>query len=139
MVLVVINRNDNPAYKLAWVVCIMLIPTVGGVLYLIFGRKRTTRQMANTFQKIEQDDLSYLPDHQDLIQKIEAENPHCACQARAIFKTTKHSVFVNTVTDFLSPGEEKFHRMLIDLQKAEKFILVSENFLIKEKAMLYFK
>lgn len=129
MVLVVINRNDNPAYKLAWVVCIMLIPTVGGVLYLIFGRKRTTRQMANTFQKIEQDDLSYLPDHQDLIQKIEAENPHCACQARAIFKTTKHSVFVNTVTDFLSPGEEKFHRMLIDLQKAEKFIFL-EYFII---------
>ena len=76
MTLAVINRNYNPAYKIAWITFILFIPLVGGVLYLIFGKHRTTRQMANALKNIEKDNTLCLPKNQELVLKIEEENPH---------------------------------------------------------------
>ncbi len=33
LMIYVTNRNDNPFYRLAWAILIMLIPPIGGVLY----------------------------------------------------------------------------------------------------------
>lgn len=129
MTLAVINRNYNPAYKIAWITFILFIPLVGGVLYLIFGKHRTTRQMANDLKNIEKDNILCLPQNQELVLKIEKENPHYGRQVRSILSSTNHPVFINTQTVFLSPGEEKFRQMLIDLQNAEKFIFL-EYFII---------
>lgn len=129
IVIAVINRNDNPAYKVAWITFIMLIPIAGGVLYLIFGKNHTTRQMASVLKKVQQEDLGYLPQNQDLIDRLQEENPHCAAQAKTILSMTHHSVYSNTATEFLSPGEKKFERMLSDLQNAKKFIFL-EYFII---------
>ena len=35
--LYVINKNDNPSYKLAWAIPIMIFPLFGGVFYLLLG------------------------------------------------------------------------------------------------------
>ncbi|MEG0145594.1 MAG: PLDc N-terminal domain-containing protein, partial [Clostridia bacterium] len=37
LALFVINRDENPAYKLSWVMVITLLPVLGGPLYLLFG------------------------------------------------------------------------------------------------------
>ena len=39
----IINKNMNPGYKLAWSVAIMLFPIFGGLLYLLFGGSRSSR------------------------------------------------------------------------------------------------
>ena len=35
-----VSKNENPSYKLAWVILIMAFPIVGIVFYLMFGDKR---------------------------------------------------------------------------------------------------
>lgn len=37
MTLVVINKEENPSYKLAWIIPIMAFPLFGGFFYLMFG------------------------------------------------------------------------------------------------------
>ncbi|MGM9567367.1 MAG: PLDc N-terminal domain-containing protein, partial [Clostridia bacterium] len=37
-------KNDNPAYKLAWVTLILIMPFVGGSIYLLWGNKRLSRK-----------------------------------------------------------------------------------------------
>ena len=44
MVIYVYNRNDNPSYKLAWTSVILALPTVGGVLYMLFGGKKVSKE-----------------------------------------------------------------------------------------------
>ena len=44
-VLYIINKDDNPAYKLAWIIPILVFPLFGGFLYLLFGDKRPTKRM----------------------------------------------------------------------------------------------
>jgi cardiolipin synthase len=35
--LLIISKNTNPAYKIAWVVPILLFPVFGGLFYLMLG------------------------------------------------------------------------------------------------------
>lgn len=41
----VVSREDNPSYKLAWVITILALPIFGGLFYLIFGSKRLSRAL----------------------------------------------------------------------------------------------
>ena len=39
VVLFIVNKEDNPAYKIAWIIPILLFPIFGGLLYLFLGNK----------------------------------------------------------------------------------------------------
>ena len=41
--LFVATRDESPDYKLAWMLIIVVFPLAGGVLYLIFGKKKIGR------------------------------------------------------------------------------------------------
>ena len=45
LVVWVVSREDNPSYKLAWVITILALPIFGGLFYLIFGSKRLSRAL----------------------------------------------------------------------------------------------
>lgn len=129
MALWIINRNDNPAYKIAWIVLIMLLPLAGGVLYLLFGKNRTTKKMQISIKNIVKVNEYFLPSNEEYIREIEKLNSQYAKHVKYIHSTTRQPVWKNTQTSFLSPGEKKFEAMLNDLKKAEKFIFL-EYFII---------
>lgn len=37
----IINNKSNPAFKIAWLIPILLFPVLGGLVYLVFGSDRT--------------------------------------------------------------------------------------------------
>ena len=41
VVLYIVNKKDNPAYKLAWAVVVCSAPLVGGALYVMLAGNRT--------------------------------------------------------------------------------------------------
>ena len=43
-VIYILSTKDNPSYKLAWVIPVLLVPVFGGLLYLIFGSRKTTKK-----------------------------------------------------------------------------------------------
>ena len=45
VVLWVLTKNENPSYKIAWVVVILSFPLFGGLFYLLWGNKRIGRAM----------------------------------------------------------------------------------------------
>ena len=45
MTLKIINDKSNPAYKIAWLIPILLLPVFGGLIYILFGSDRTGRYM----------------------------------------------------------------------------------------------
>ena len=42
--LVIISKNTNPAYKIAWLVPILIFPVFGGLFYLMLGGNRISRR-----------------------------------------------------------------------------------------------
>lgn len=124
----VVNRDDNPAYKLAWVILIMGIPLAGWILYLLFGKRHTTKEMRSYFHYSDTDKEIFESVPKDIDLDISADK-----SADMIFKrlksTASYSFFCHTKTEFLSPGQVKFKRMIEDLKAAERFIFL-EYFII---------
>lgn len=127
----ILNRSFNPAYKISWLLLVLIIPFVGVVLYLLFGRlrlsKRTKRFLhelysvkAGELQKAELD----IPIDDDDFRKMTGY----------ITNLTGMPVYENTLARPLTSGEEFHQELLIELSRAEKFIFM-EYFIISEGVM----
>ena len=51
----IINNKSNPAFKIAWLIPILLFPVLGGLVYLVFGSDRTGKYIRNKMGRIEKD------------------------------------------------------------------------------------
>lgn len=124
----IINRKDNPDYKLPWLFFVMLIPIVGFMLYFMFySRKLTKKQIKRveglTKQRIKKDDTS-------LLAKISSQDEIIVSQAAILKKLSDSHVYGNTDIQYFPLGEQMFAAMVDDLKKAEKFIFM-EYFIIE--------
>ena len=46
-----VSKEDNPSYKLAWVIAIMCFPILGGIYYIFFGNKNMPRILREKITK----------------------------------------------------------------------------------------
>lgn len=60
-VLIIVNSRGNPAYKIAWIIPIMLFPIFGGIFYLMFGGNKTSRKSKRKMELISQKTTYALP------------------------------------------------------------------------------
>lgn len=132
--LYIIDKKDNPMYKLAWIVPILLFPALGGILYFIFGKRNIAPKARRQMQKIAERLNRTAKADNSLLLKLARENEAAAKQAVYIQGCTGFPVCQNTYTRFLTPGEEKFAALIDELKKAERFIFL-EYFIIEEGKM----
>ena len=133
MTLAVIDKEENPSYKLAWVIPIMAFPLFGGFFYLMFGNPRLSHRLSERLTR-EQDRLTALmPPCREACAQAAALGEELRNQSEYIARTG-FPPFARTETTYLSPGEEKFRAMLAALEKAERYIFL-EYFIIEEGVM----
>ncbi|WP_312103105.1 cardiolipin synthase [Pygmaiobacter massiliensis] len=132
--LYIVSSNTNPAYKIAWIIPIMLFPIFGGPFYLMFGKVRPSRKERKLTAEIEERYHSVVNHRKDEFNSLREESKDAAIQASYIEKAASAPVYTNTETTYFSLGEEMFERMLQELEKAEKFIFM-EYFILQEGKM----
>lgn len=133
-VLWIINGRSNPAYKLAWIIPIMLFPIFGGLFYLMFGGNKSSIRSIRKMQEISSKMREALQQDIETWQYLEQENREAANQTKYIEKYSSCPVYSGTTTEYLTPGERKFEKMLEELRKAERYIFL-EYFIIQEGVM----
>lgn len=129
VILSIINRDANPEYKVTWIIVVLLLPPLGGLLYILFYRtnltKREERHLASIFEKIRE--------HRGgsgAFDMLRRRSPMGAGKARAIMNDdTLAEVYSGSSSVFFPTGEEYFKRMIEELKKAEKYIFL-EYFII---------
>ena len=52
IVLYLVRKDENSAYKVGWIALIGLLPLLGGALYLAFGNKRPSRRLRSRMQAV---------------------------------------------------------------------------------------
>ncbi|MGO2265298.1 MAG: cardiolipin synthase [Vagococcus salmoninarum] len=133
IVLRIINARTNPAYKIAWLIPIMLLPIFGTFIYLIFGRLRMPKKLTDKMAEIEAKEAHALactiPD-----LRITSENPNALFQSHYLSNYGIVPPFKNTTSEYLATGEIAFEKMLEELEKAENYIFM-EYFIIEEGVM----
>ncbi len=139
VVFFVVSRDDQPAFKITWIIVIMAIPVFGIPFYIIFGNKRGGKRVARQVEKYQQ---HYEIEMRSLIPKPEASvretlmeySPCLARQAAYIENLSSAPVWDHTAVEYFALGEQAFQRILEEVGKATRFIFM-EYFIIEEGLM----
>lgn len=135
VVLLIINGRSNPAYKLAWVVPILLVPIFGGIFYLLFGGTHISKHERKKMRELANNFVSVIPNvHNGVLEKLAETDPAGACQSRYISRYAYSPLCDCSVSQYLPSGMSTLASLLYELEKAQHFIFM-EYFIIAEGQM----
>lgn len=134
IVICIVGDRSNPAYKIAWIIPIMLFPIFGWVIYLLFGGNRLSKRARKKLQAMDQVMQGELLDSCDTAVLKGAAGDDAGRMACYIERIAHYPVYTNTMTEYFPTGEKQFESMLIELQKAEHYIFL-EFFIIEPGKM----
>jgi cardiolipin synthase len=129
----IINNRDNPAYKIAWIVPILILPLFGWMLYLVFGRNRFWPKEQARIKAMRDRIHTYLPDYGALGELTE-HSLSAANQSRYIQRYSYTHPCKNTYSEYFTLGEFAFDRMKEEFKKAKRYIFL-EYFIVEEGKM----
>ena len=120
IVLWILNKEINPSYKLAWTLLILVLPILGVVLYLVFGRSRIAAIMQQHFEQRIEESRDYLQVRPETRERLEKMDPSAANQ--------------NTTAEYFQVGDDMFPVLVRELKQAKKYIFI-EYFIINDGIM----
>ena len=130
----VLNRDMNPSYKIAWLIPIMLLPLFGGLMYVMFGKTRMSKEETRRIAEIEGRYSEAIKLYDGDAAQLSEENGDAIMHSRYITAITGVPPYRHTKPRYFPIGEEYFTAMKEELEKAEHFIFL-EYFIIEEGVM----
>ena len=124
IVIYLITKEENPVYKLSWIIPILIFPLFGGVFYLLYRQINFSKKVLNRHNSINHERSNYMTD-----LKLQHKTKNLFYLHNLNWPTYQH-----TQTDFLASGEAMFKAMLTDLKSAQNYIFL-EFFIINKGQM----
>ncbi|MEG1849957.1 MAG: PLDc N-terminal domain-containing protein, partial [Oscillospiraceae bacterium] len=134
VVIWIVNKSDNPSFKLAWVILILTAPLVGGVFYLLWGNKRLPDKLKRRIDLFYHANLAHIQMDSGCEFDLERCDPQLAVQSAYLRRVTGFPAWQGTAGEFFPLGDVTFPRMIEELKRAERFILL-EYFIISPGIM----
>lgn len=119
LIVVVLSENRNPVKSLAWVTVLLMVPVLGIVLYLFFGRSLINTRMItrrNRRRLRKRESFKHVDIHkQGLSPQSLQEVKMAQTLSGAIYYPGNH-------IDLFTDGTAKFDSLIADLENARKYI-----------------
>ncbi len=134
MLLYLLNSKANPSVKLSWCFVIGVLPVFGALLYIYTKLDLGHRIEQRVLQRTVESSASHIFSQDQLMDRIRTEDKGLYNLAYYLQNTGGYPVYQNTDVKYFPLGEAKFDEMVLQLEKAEKFIFL-EYFTIKKSYM----
>lgn len=134
LVIYILNKNENPSFKLAWIVPFVVSPVFGALFYLFVKFQVESKLINYKLLKIIGETQQYLSQDKKVIDELEKMDMQVANLAKYMINTGGYPIYKNTNIEYFSLGEEKFKEMKRQIKKAQKFIFM-EYFIVEESYM----
>ena len=125
----IVASDDNPDYKIPWLLFVLILPVAGFMLYFMFYSRKLKKKYVRRLNEIK--NKSYKKNDKALSDKLKSENAVAYNQAKMLCNIAETHLFSGTRQTYFKSGEEMFESMLSDLRKAAKFIYL-EYFIIEK-------
>lgn len=129
VVIQIIASENNPDFKVPWLVLILGLPVVGFMLYYMFAQRKLKRKLVNRLNALR--GITYKHNDKECFEQLKKENAVACTQAESICKIADTHAFAGTKQQYFALGEDMFKAMCDDLKRAEKFIFM-EYFIIEQ-------
>ena len=128
-VIKIIGSDDNPDYKVPWLLFVLILPIAGFMLYFLFYSRKLQKKFIRRLEELKK--YRYEKPQKEILDTLECENAHASAQAKMLCSISGASVFCDTKQTYYPLGEDMWQAMLPDLEKAKKFIFM-EYFIVEE-------
>lgn len=114
----------NSAYKISWIILILMFPIMGACLYLMFGRTGALGSMRKWFDKVHVAYAHLLPQDEQIVDKLEMADGTLARQSGYLRRGAGYPVYQNTDVEFYGDTTRALEAQKEELRKAKKFIFM---------------
>ncbi|MGN1001605.1 MAG: cardiolipin synthase [Oscillospiraceae bacterium] len=125
----IVASDDNPDYKVPWLLCVLLIPIAGFMLYFMLYSRTLKKEFIRRLDELKSG--SYRKDDSAELERLRTADPVAAAQAKMLCDIGGTHLFTDTRQRYFPLGDAMFPAMLEDLKKAERFLYL-EYFIIEE-------
>lgn len=134
MELIILNSREDIKVKLTWSILTAVFPLVGAALYFWIrydlGNRLIKRRVISSIESSK----PFIPKQQEVFEKLQDGDPALRSLARYLNDHAGAPVYDNCAVTYFPLGEDKFREMLVQLEKAEKYIFM-EYFIVSEGHM----
>lgn len=127
LVLYIIIKRDESAYKILWLLVILTVPLAGALLYLLFGNRRTARPLQKRLRRVQE---SGAPAPLSLGQTPFDGGRRAGQTLRWLEQRTGYPLQRVEDVRYYALGDDMFPDMLADLRQARSSIYL-EYFIIE--------
>lgn len=124
IVLKIIASDENPTYKMSWLIPVLALPIFGTFFYIFYYSNNVGKKRKSLYQDIIENRYELLMEHPKYIDTKEIR----------YFNHNGWRDYKNTSSKFFPSGEAKLEALLVDLNRAEKFIFL-EYFILSQGEM----
>ncbi len=119
ILLYLIRKDENSAYKIAWIILVMGVPLFGGVLYLLVGNKKPGKRLAVKMAAVKTEMKDAMAQNQWILKEIQDQDPSAAGNVRYIGEFGAYPVWKNTKVTYYPVGEEKYRGYLFSHRRRD--------------------
>lgn len=134
VVFFIVTKQENPSYKISWIIIILALPLFGGLFYILWGNKRIARSMKKKIAEYDRYAIDKTDPQNKCINDLYKEFPHLKRQVDYVYNLSGFPLWTNTKCEYYKVGEDLYESMKNEIKKAKKFILL-EYFIIQEGKM----
>lgn len=134
LVLVIINKRAEGAYRSLWLLIILTFPILGTLMYLSFEKSRTTRRFIEKITNAGKELPKLPPADPEAVEQINSKNKRFAQTVDYVTNHTDYPIMENEQATYYPVGEDMWTAMLEDMKKAKKYIF-AEYFILEEGHM----
>ena len=131
IILYLVRKDENSAYKVGWIALIGILPLLGGALYLAFGNKRPSKRLSLKMHAVDSAHKKDLQQQPGVLDSLDAGGQG---QSRYVAKYGPYPAWQNTRAQYFASGEAMYPQLLADLEKAQKSIFL-EFFIVSHGCM----
>lgn len=125
----IIASDDNPDYKVPWLLCVLVLPVAGFMLYFMFYSRKLKPKFVKRLKQLKSN--AYHKDDRAAFERLKSEDAMAFSQATMLANVAETHLFQNTKQTYFPLGEDMHRQLLLDLESAEHFIYM-EYFIIEE-------
>lgn len=130
-ILVIMNQEGSSAFKIAWVVPIILFPVFGALFYLYIRLQTRVKLMRHNLDLEIEDSEASMGQKEYIADQLKAMEPQLAGVSGYLNGCCHYPTYDNTYVRYFPLGDDLFPVMLEELKKAQHFIFM-EFFIVAE-------
>lgn len=130
MAVFVANKRDNPAYRMGWIMLILIVPVLGVLLYAMFGHSSITKRARKKYEVNEKLFGTFFEDDSRVIEEVRQCDRQVGNICRYISQISGYPIYRNEDLAYHKMGEEGLECLKEELKKAKEFIFM-EYFIVE--------